>query len=299
MEANGLKDVKVTFSSKALLLVIHRYTREAGVRALEREIASLCRKVAKRVLKEGKEGPYKVTMKKVIRYLGPPRYEYGSADKKDQIGLVNGLVWSRTGGDTLPIEVAVMPGKGKLILTGKLGDVMKESAHAAMSYVRSRADRFGIDHKVFENNDLHMHFPETSIGKDGPSAGLGMTLALVSALTKIPVKQGLAITGEINLRGSAMTIGGLKEKAIGAHRAGIKTILIPKGNERHIRDIPRKVREALTIIPVEHMDEVLKLALVLDDPEKFFKGLEAARPALPEAAPAAPAVVPAVVPAQA
>jgi ATP-dependent Lon protease len=274
LEANGLVGVKkVEFTRKALLLTIHRYTREAGVRSLEREIASLCRKVAKRVLKEGKDKEYKVTSKTVTRYLGPPKFEYGSADKKDQIGLVNGLVWTRVGGDTLPIEVATMPGKGKLMLTGKLGEVMKESAQAAMSYVRSRADRFGIDSKVFENLDIHMHFPETAQAKDGPSAGLGMTLALVSALTKIPVKQGLAITGEINLRGAAMTIGGLKEKCIAAHRAGIKLVIIPKGNEKHIKDIPKKVREGLQLIPVEHMDEVLKLGLRLDDPEKFFKEL--------------------------
>jgi ATP-dependent Lon protease len=241
------------------------------VRSLEHELAGLCRKVAKRVLKEGKERSYKVTSKKVVRYLGPPRFEYGSADKTDQIGLVNGLVWTRVGGDTLPIEVATMPGKGKLMLTGKLGEVMKESAQAAMSYVRSRADRFGIDHKTFENVDIHMHFPETAQAKDGPSAGLGMTLALVSALTKIPVKQGIAITGEINLRGSAMTIGGLKEKTIAAHRAGITTVIIPKGNEKHIKDIPKKVRLGLKIIPVDHMDEVLKIALQLDDPDKFFK----------------------------
>ncbi|MBS2026837.1 MAG: endopeptidase La [Deltaproteobacteria bacterium] len=279
LEANGLKDVKVVFSRQALLLTIHRYTREAGVRSLEREIASLCRKVAKRVLKEGKEKTFKVTSKKVMKYLGPPKFEYGSAEKKDQIGLVNGLVWTRVGGDTLPIEVATMPGKGKLMLTGKLGEVMKESAQAAMSYVRSRADRFGIDHKQFENLDIHMHFPETAQAKDGPSAGLGMTLALVSALTKIPVKQGIAITGEINLRGSAMTIGGLKEKTIAAHRAGIKTVIIPKGNEKHIKDIPKKVRAELKIVPVEHMDEVIKIALQLEDPEKFFKDLPTPAPA--------------------
>ncbi len=275
LEANGLTGVKVEFTAQALLLTIHRYTREAGVRSLEREIASLCRKVAKRVLKQGKERTYRVTTRKVTRYLGPPKYEYGTADKKDQIGLVNGLVWTRVGGDTLPIEVATMPGKGKLMLTGKLGEVMKESAQAAMSYVRSRADRFGIDHKLFENLDIHMHFPETATSKDGPSAGLGMTLALVSALTKIPVKQGMAITGEVNLRGGAMAIGGLKEKAIGAHRAGIRTLIIPKANEKHIREIPKKVRDQLTIIPVEHMDDVLKLGLRLDDPEKFFKESEA------------------------
>jgi ATP-dependent Lon protease len=279
MEANGLAGVKVDFSVQALLLTIHRFTREAGVRSLERELAGLCRKVAKRVLKEGKERSYKVTSKKVVRYLGPPRFEYGSADKTAQIGLVNGLVWTRVGGDTLPIEVATMPGKGKLMLTGKLGEVMKESAQAAMSYVRSRADRFGIDHKVFENVDIHMHFPETAQAKDGPSAGLGMTLALVSALTKIPVRQGIAITGEINLRGSAMTIGGLKEKTIAAHRAGITTVIIPKGNEKHIKDIPKKVRAGLKIIPVDHMDEVLKIALQLDDPDKFFKRDGAAAPA--------------------
>jgi ATP-dependent Lon protease len=273
-EQNGLNDVDLEFSKQSLMFLIHRYTREAGVRNLEREIASLCRKVAKKVLKKGKEKKYRVTTKAVQRFLGPPKWEHGTADKANQIGVVNGLVWTPVGGDTQAIEVTIMPGKGKLILTGKLGDVMKESAQAALSYVRSRATKIGVDPKSFEHVDIHMHFPATAMGKDGPSAGLGMTLALVSAFTKIPVRAEIAITGEINLRGKAMVIGGLKEKAIGAHRAGIRTIVIPKENEKHIRDIPKKVRAEMKIIPVEHMDEVLRLGLALDDVDAYFRKLE-------------------------
>jgi ATP-dependent Lon protease len=284
-EANGLTDLKVGFSPRALKTIVHRYTRESGVRSLEREIGAVFRKIAREVLKSGKRD-IMVTRALAMKYLGTPRYRYGVAEREDQVGIVTGLAWTEMGGEILTTEATLMPGKGKLIITGKLGEVMQESAQAAMSYVRSRSERFGIDKKVFETQDIHVHLPEGAIPKDGPSAGVTMCTALVSALTRIPVRRDVAMTGEITLRGRVLPIGGLKEKTLAAHRAGIKTVLIPKDNRKDLRDIPKKIRQALRIVPVEFVDEVLREALVLDKPEEF--GRKTAEPTkAPEAEPAA------------
>src|SRR5438132_10655602 len=271
-ETNGLDEVPLEFTRKGLMELIHRYTKESGVRGLEREIATLCRKVAKDVLRSGnRDDKQRITSKRVHKLLGVPRYRYGKTEDRDEIGLVTGLAWTEVGGEPLQTEVPDMPGKGKLILTGKLGDVMQESAQAAMSYVRSRAERFGLDKKFAENVDLHIHVAEGAVPKDGPSAGVTMATAMVSALTRIPVRRDVAMTGEITLRGRVLPIGGPQEKALAAHRGGTKTILIPKDNIKDVREIPIKIRRELKIIPVEHVDEVLRQALVLADPDAFFR----------------------------
>jgi ATP-dependent Lon protease len=267
-EANGLSDVNVRVTDKAIRAVINRYTRESGVRSLEREISSIFRKVARDILRNGKRDMV-VNRKAAMKYLGVPRYRFGVAEREDQVGIVMGLAWTEMGGELLTTEATVMPGKGKLILTGKLGEVMQESAQAAVSWVRARVDKFGIDRKFAEVNDLHIHLPEGAIPKDGPSAGVTMCTALVSALTRIPVRKDVAMTGEISLRGRVLPIGGLKEKVLAAHRAGIKTVLIPKGNKKDLREIPKKIRKAIRIVPVEYVDEVLREALVLEKPEEF------------------------------
>jgi len=300
-EENGLNDIKLEITDRAVKSIIQHYTRESGVRSLEREISKVCRKVARDVLKNGRELPRRVTAKSLPKYLGVRRFKFGQVEKDDQIGLVTGLAWTEMGGELLVTEATIMPGKGKLIITGKLGEVMQESAQAAMSYVRTRAARFGIDKKFYENVDLHVHVPEGAIPKDGPSAGITMATTMVSALARIPVRKDVAMTGEITLRGRVLPIGGLKEKAMAAHRGGIKTILIPKENKKDVREIPKKVRDQLRIVPVEHMDEVLREALVLENPDAFFKraeevalreaaekAKEAAAATSPEPAPAAP-----------
>ncbi len=273
-EMNGLAGVGVTFRRSAIRTLIHRYTKESGVRSLEREIGSICRKIAKDVLKTG--GPsdlkaYEVTVKLVQKYLGPTKYRYGTAEEKDQIGVTTGLAWTELGGELLTVEAQVMPGKGKLTITGKLGEVMQESAQAAMSYVRSRAELLGLDKRFLENVDIHVHVPEGAIPKDGPSAGVTMATTLVSALCRIPVRKDVAMTGEITLRGRVLPIGGLKEKVLAAHRGGIKKVLIPKENAKDIREIPKKVREKLQIVCVESADEVLREALLVERPEEFLK----------------------------
>jgi ATP-dependent Lon protease len=286
LEANGLKDVPVEFSRRSIGQLIHRYTKESGVRSLEREVASICRKIAKEVLRAGKDGrEFKVTEKAVQKFLGPPKYRYGTAEQQDQVGLTTGLAWTELGGELLTIEATVMPGKGKLMITGKLGEVMQESAQAAMSYVRSRAEILGLEKRFLENVDIHVHVPEGAIPKDGPSAGITMATTLVSALCKVSVRKDVAMTGEITLRGRVLPIGGLKEKALAAHRGGIKKILIPKENKKDIREIPKKIRGQMEIHLVDHMDEVLREALLIENFETFFKKPE------PEAAekPTAPA----------
>jgi ATP-dependent Lon protease len=282
-EANGLAEVKVDFRRNAIQLLIHRYTKEAGVRSLEREIASVCRKIAKDVLRRGKEGSYVIGPKRVARLLGPPKFRYGTAEALDQIGLVTGLAWTELGGELLTVEATVLPGKGKLIITGKLGEVMQESAQAAMSYVRSRAEALGLEKRFLETTDIHVHVPEGAIPKDGPSAGIAIATALVSGLVKIPVRKDVAMTGEITLRGRVLPIGGLKEKVLAAHRGGIHAVLIPKENENDVREIPARVRSRLRIVRVEHMDEVLREALVLPNPDDFFSRL----PRLPAPEPGA------------
>ncbi|MBF6567915.1 MAG: endopeptidase La [Candidatus Binataceae bacterium] len=270
-EANGLKDENVDFSDAALLGIIRRYTREAGVRNLEREIASVCRKVAVEVVKNDRNASVKVSSSSLSKFLGPPRHRYGIAEVEPQIGVSTGLAWTEMGGELLSIEVTVLPGRGKLTVTGQLGDVMQESAQAALSYVRSRAATLGLKSDFYQKIDIHIHIPEGSIPKDGPSAGITLATALVSALCRVPVRNDLAMTGEITLRGRVLPIGGLKEKVLAAHRGGIRTILIPKENEKDIEEIAPQILKHVTLVQVEHMDQVLRNALVLSDPEAFFK----------------------------
>jgi ATP-dependent Lon protease len=261
LEANGLADKKVAFGDSALLEIIRNYTRESGVRNLEREIASVCRKVARDVVKSGKDKGVRITGASIEKFLGPAKFRHDKIEEKDAVGICQGLAWTEYGGDMLLIEVSVTPGKGKLTLTGKLGDVMQESAHAAMSYVRSRAKELGLSTDFYSNNDIHVHVPEGATPKDGPSAGITLATALTSALTNVPVKRSVAMTGEITLRGRVLPIGGLKEKLLAAHRAGITEVLIPKDNEKDLRDVPQKIKEELQITIVESMDEVLHHAL--------------------------------------
>jgi ATP-dependent Lon protease len=274
MEAHGLTQENIDIPEQAIITVVRRYTKEAGVRNLEREIATLCRKVAKEIALKGRDKKIRITPKALEKHLGVPKYRFGLAEERDEIGLVNGLAWTEFGGELLTTEVTVMPGKGKLIVTGKLGDVMQESAQAAMSYVRSRAMLFGFDKDFYQKIDIHIHVPEGAIPKDGPSAGITMATALASALTRIPVKKDVAMTGEITLRGKVLPIGGLKEKMLAAHRGGISTILIPKENEKDLKEISKKVLTNLTVIPVESMDEVLRNALIYTDIQKLYPGKE-------------------------
>jgi ATP-dependent Lon protease len=289
-ELNGLGDIPVEFRRSAIKLLVHRYTKESGVRSLEREIGAICRKIAKDVSKGGRpEGKgFVVSERKVQRLLGPPKYRYGTAEQQDQVGLTTGLAWTELGGELLTVEGQAMPGKGKLTITGKLGEVMQESAQAAMSYVRSRAELLGLDKRFLESMDIHVHVPEGAIPKDGPSAGITMATTLVSALSRIPVRKDVAMTGEITLRGRVLPIGGLKEKVLAAHRGGIKKVIIPKDNEKDIGEIPRRVRERLEIVPVESMDTVLREALALERPEEFLrKPTGSPPPAAPEPQPQA------------
>lgn len=260
-EAHGLQANQLTVQDDCLLRVIREYTREAGVRQLEQQLAALCRKAAKRIVSEQVED-IQIHAQQLSEYLGVARYRYGLAEQDDQIGTVTGLAWTEAGGDTLNIEVTVVPGSGKLQLTGKLGDVMKESAQAAFSYIRSKAAQWGLEPDFHEKLDIHVHVPEGAIPKDGPSAGITIATALVSAFTNRYVSKDVAMTGEITLRGRVLPIGGLKEKSLAALRAGIKTVLFPHDNERDLADIPDTVRRELTFIPVAHMDEVLQHALL-------------------------------------
>ncbi len=269
-EANGLREENIEFSDGSILGIIRRYTREAGVRNLEREIASTCRKGAVEVVKTDRNAHVKVTGASLSKYLGPPRFRYGIAETEPQIGVATGLAWTELGGELLNAEVTIVPGRGKLTVTGQLGDVMQESAQAALSYVRSRAEMLGMEKNFYQKIDIHIHLPEGAIPKDGPSAGITLATALVSALCRVPVRNDLAMTGEITLRGRVLPIGGLKEKVLAAHRGGIKTVLMPKENEKDIEEIPAPILKGVQLIPVEHMDEVLKRALVLADPEAFF-----------------------------
>ncbi|MEI4800091.1 endopeptidase La [Bacillus sp. FJAT-51639] len=261
LKEHGLKKGNLQVRDEALLEIIRYYTREAGVRTLERQLAKLCRKAAKIIVTEERKRVV-VTEKNITELLGKRIYRYGQAETKDQVGMATGLAYTAAGGDTLAIEVSVSPGKGKLILTGKLGDVMKESAQAAFSYIRSRAEELHIAPDFHEKHDIHIHVPEGAVPKDGPSAGITMATALISALTGIPVSKEVGMTGEITLRGRVLPIGGLKEKTLSAHRAGLKKIILPAENERDLEDIPESVKENLTFVPVSHLDEVLEHALV-------------------------------------
>jgi len=261
MKENGLKDEELSIAKAAVLEIIQHYTRESGVRNLEREISKICRKVVKSLLLKPRDKGIRITPKSLEKYLGVRRFRYGKAEDNDQVGQVTGLAWTEVGGELLTIEGAVVPGKGKLTHTGQLGEVMTESIQAAMTVVRSRAAVLGIDQDFHQKLDVHVHVPEGATPKDGPSAGVGMCTALVSALTDIPVKSDVAMTGEITLRGEVLPIGGLKEKLLAAHRGGIETVLIPHENEKDLAEIPKNIKDKLNIVPVKWIDQVLEVAL--------------------------------------
>ncbi|RNF40912.1 endopeptidase La [Planococcus salinus] len=260
LEEHGLSAEQLQFTEDALLTIVRYYTREAGVRGLERQIASICRKVTKQIIGEELE-QVTVTPDKVEEYLGKRKFRYGMAESVNQIGVATGLAYTSVGGDTLQIEVSLSPGKGKLQLTGKLGDVMKESAQTALSFVRARAESLGIDPNFHESHDIHIHVPEGAVPKDGPSAGITIATALVSSLSRRPIRREVGMTGEITLRGRVLPIGGVKEKTLSAHRAGLKTIILPSDNERDLEDIPETIREELTFKLVSEADEALEIAL--------------------------------------
>ncbi|KKB35114.1 ATP-dependent protease La Type I [Bacillus thermotolerans] len=264
VEEHGLSETQLQLKEDAIQDIVRYYTREAGVRSLERTLAAVCRKSAK-IIVSGEQESIVVTSDNLEDFLGKKKFRYGQADTVDQVGVANGLAYTAVGGDTLQIEVSLSPGKGKLILTGKLGDVMKESAQAAFSYVRSKAKDLNIEEDFHEKYDIHIHVPEGAVPKDGPSAGITMATALVSALTARPIRREVGMTGEITLRGRVLPIGGLKEKSLGAHRAGLKTIILPKDNEKDIDDIPESVRNDLKFVLASHMDEVLDVALAAGD----------------------------------
>ena len=261
IKATGLTNKNVSFTDDAYETITRRYTREAGVRNLEREIASICRKIARKVVAEGKGFSEKITQEKVTEYLGVPKYRPLMAEEENEVGIATGLAWTEAGGELLVTEASLMPGKGQLTLTGQLGEVMQESAQAAMSFVRAKADQLGIPKNFNRRTDVHVHVPEGAIPKDGPSAGITIATALVSTLTNIATRRDVAMTGEITLRGKVLPIGGLKEKILAAHRAGLKTIILPKDNEKDLADIPKDILDTLDLYMVDNINEVLKIAL--------------------------------------
>lgn len=274
VKLNGLKEEKIEFSKNSILTLIRDFTREAGVRSLERQIASICRKIAREIAKSGSDKVVNINSNSVGKLLGPAQYRHSQVEETDQIGIVTGLAWTQFGGELLCVESAIMPGKGDFRVTGKLGDVMQESARAAVSYVRSRAEQFNIDPKFYEKFDIHVHVPEGAIPKDGPSAGIAMCTAIISTLTRLPVRNRIAMTGEITLRGRVLPIGGLKEKIMAAHRGGIQRVIIPKDNEKDLKDIPASIARQIEIIPVEHMDEVIAHSIVVQDGKAVYKDPE-------------------------
>lgn len=261
LEKNGLKEDQMKLSDAGLKELIHGYTREAGVRSLERRLGELCRKSAREILEKDKK-TVRITEKNLEKFLGKPLYAYNMANEQDEVGIVRGLAWTSVGGDTLQIEVNAMPGKGELALTGQLGDVMKESAKAGISYIRSIAEQYGVEKEYFEKHDLHIHIPEGAVPKDGPSAGITMATAMLSAITKQPVRASVAMTGEITLRGRVLPIGGLKEKILAAKNAGIKTVLVPKKNEKDVEEISQEIKKDLEIVFVETMEQVIDRAII-------------------------------------
>jgi ATP-dependent Lon protease len=280
LKAHGLDPAKFQFEDPALRDTIEKYTREAGVRSLEREVASICRKLARRVVKQGPEYTFTVKTEHLSELLGVPRFRATTSDKLPEIGVATGLAWTEVGGEILLTEATLMKGRGRLTLTGKLGDVMQESAQAAMSYVRSRAQALGIDEDFNRKFDIHVHVPEGAIPKDGPSAGITMATALASLLTKTPVRGDVAMTGEITLRGKVLPIGGVKEKILAAHRLGVRTVILPRDNEKDLADVPEDVQKQLEFRLVDTMDEVLSIALDRDpapkvaaEHDKDLKGL--------------------------
>jgi ATP-dependent Lon protease len=282
IKANGVQEGELLISDTAVRDVVRYYTREAGVRSLDREIARICRKVVKSLLMKPSDKKITVTPKNLEKYLGVHRFDYGMAEQTNQVGQVTGLAWTEVGGELLTIEAVKFPGKGKMIQTGKLGDVMQESIQAALSVVRSRAKALGIDPDFYQKIDMHIHFPEGATPKDGPSAGIGIATAMVSVLSGIPVRCDVAMTGEITLRGEVLPIGGLKEKLLAAHRGGIKQVLIPEGNVKDLAEIPDNVKRGLTIHPVKWIDQVLGFALERL-PEVLPEEIVSAEPVLPQA----------------
>jgi ATP-dependent Lon protease len=268
---HGLADVTLEIPEDTVRSVVHHYTKEAGVRSLEREMATICRKVAREYVGDRRMRNWKVTPKRLGKYLGPQKFRVGRSEGSDEIGLVNGLAVTMYGGDLLVTEVSIVAGKGKMVLTGKLGDVMQESAQAAISYVRARAPSLGLDRDFYSRADIHVHLPEGAIPKDGPSAGITICTGLVSALLRVAVRRDVAMTGEITLRGRVLPIGGLKEKILAAHRSGITTVILPRDNVKDLRDIPKRVLKSLRLVPVAHMDEVLRVALTTVPAADFLK----------------------------
>jgi ATP-dependent Lon protease len=259
--AAGLEAKDVRIGPPALRAILHGYTREAGVRSLEREIAGLCRKAARKKAAARLRGPFTVTPGNLHRYLGAPRFIDMAVERSNRVGIASGLAWTEVGGDLLTIEVSILPGKGELQLTGKLGDVMRESGHAALTWIRSRAEQLGLDRHFYRDIDIHVHVPEGAIPKDGPSAGITMATALVSALTCIPTRHHVSMTGEITLRGNVLPVGGLVEKTLAARRAGLTTVLLPRANAKDIGDMSDDVKEGIEFIFVDRMDDVLEHAL--------------------------------------
>ncbi len=278
IEQNGLSTGNVNFSDSAILTIIRNYTREAGVRNLEREISSICRKVAKEVVSKGKDTRVNVSSSSIHKYLGVLKFRFGRTEENDHIGVTTGLAWTDVGGELLQTEAAIMPGKGSLVLTGKLGEVMQESAQAALSYVRTRGRQLKLPDNFYEKVDIHIHVPEGAIPKDGPSAGIALATSIVSALTGKPVSRNIAMTGEITLRGRVLPIGGLKEKILAAHRGEIEKVLIPFENKKDLEEIPKRILRKVEILPVEHMDDVLTEALVLEENEELFASKEECEP---------------------
>jgi len=270
-DMNGLSEENIKFTRNAIQTIIRRYTREAGVRNLEREIASICRKVAREIVKGDGEKLLKITAQSIQKYLGVHRFRYEQVEEKDEIGMATGMAWTQVGGELLAIETVIMPGRGKLTVTGKLGEVMQESAQAALSYVRSRADRLGLKKHFYRKVDIHVHIPEGATPKDGPSAGITMATSIVSALIKKPVRRDLAMTGEITLRGRILPIGGLKEKILAAHRGQISQVIIPEENSKDLKEIPAKILKQIEMITADHMDDVLSHAIILPPGESLFK----------------------------
>ena len=265
LEAHGLTEDNFNINDNGLLAIIRGYTKESGVRTLEREIATLCRKIARKIVERGKEHKVKINKNNVQKYLGITKYKYGEIDEKDQVGTVTGLAWTEVGGELLTIEVSIVPGKGNFTVTGKLGEVMQESAQAAMSYVKSRAEQLGLERYFYQKVDIHIHVPEGATPKDGPSAGIAIGTAIVSALIKKPIRKDIAMTGEITLRGNVLMIGGLKEKILAAHRGRVKKVLVPKENEKDMKDIPKKIQKDIEIKLINHMDEVLGETIISED----------------------------------
>jgi ATP-dependent Lon protease len=278
LKAHGLEPNDLKITDRALKAIIGQYTRESGVRSLERELASICRKVAKRKAVAETPRPVRLTERRVEQFLGAPKYLDSQIERRIRIGVATGLAWTEVGGDVLNVEVSVLPGSGVLVMTGKLGDTMKESGQAALSYTRSRAESLGLDKKFYKEIDIHVHLPEGAIPKDGPSAGITIATALVSALTGVPTREDVAMTGEITLLGTVLPIGGLNEKVVAATRAGVKTIIIPKQNEKDLKELPEAVRQGVTFRMVETMDEVLEIALKPGEPRPIVTTEPEAKP---------------------